>query len=131
LAYRLPAQTKLARKLLHRRAGHDTCLQVFDLLCRPVVLPAWHIAQQPVELPLLRRGDRARHVGVAGSALTDIRIPGGAVHHVDQPTEQELPDGGGVQEAAATAVVTAGFRTRHQPGLIGRRTVCLGCVLRR
>jgi hypothetical protein len=28
----------------------------------------------------------------------DIRIPGGAINHVDQLTEQELPNGGGVQE---------------------------------
>jgi hypothetical protein len=33
--------------------------------------------------------------------------------------------------AAGTAVVTAGFRTRHQPGRTGKRTVRLGCVLRR
>jgi hypothetical protein len=98
LADRLPAQTELARKLSHRHPSHDTRSQVFDPLCRPVVLPAGQISQQPVELSLFRRGDRARHVGAAGAALADVWIPAGVVHDVDQLTEQELPDGRGVQE---------------------------------
>jgi hypothetical protein len=36
------------------------------------VLLAGHIGEQPVGLPLFRRGDRTRHLGVAGAALSDI-----------------------------------------------------------